>query len=293
MYFNDMLGHFDIDPKQVLAIRHTPSEPQFKKDFLRLVLPRADLFNSYQQFQTKKVEKAMTEVAYLASFIGHQPGKAVFVGLYSIRGSKPFTHDEYWQLPAHVEMKTRFGVRGFTEEDGRSSILCFDLQEMVVFYGSWKGKLVVEWPPPEVSWWRRADRNNLRVFAVLEESLLDAAPPNWRELKLTWEALSELSPRWKAKLSEWRGIYYIFDHSTRMGYVGSAYGENNLLHRWLNYRISGDGGNALLRQRDPHNFEFTILERVSPDMEMERVVQLETTWKNRLHTRAPDGLNDN
>jgi hypothetical protein len=38
---------------------------------------------------------------------------------------------------------------------------------------------------------------------------------------------------------------------------------------------------------------FTILQRVSPDMEAEDVIQLEATWKKRLHTRPPHGLNDN
>ena len=67
----------------------------------------------------------------------------------------------------------------------------------------------------------------------------------------------------------------------------------NLLGRWLNYAASGHGGNRLLRQRDPQHFRFTILERVSPDMYAEDVIRLESTWKERLHTRAPHGLNDN
>ena len=76
-------------------------------------------------------------------------------------------------------------------------------------------------------------------------------------------------------------------------YVGSAYGENNLLGRWLNYAARGHGGNRLLRGRDPTGFRFTILQRVSPDMEATDVIRLEATWKQRLHTRHPCGLNDN
>ena len=72
-----------------------------------------------------------------------------------------------------------------------------------------------------------------------------------------------------------------------------GYGSENLLQRWLNYAASGHGGNRLLREREPENFQFTILERVSPDMDAEDVITLETRWKKRLHTRSPDGLNDN
>jgi hypothetical protein len=66
-----------------------------------------------------------------------------------------------------------------------------------------------------------------------------------------------------------------------------------LSKRWKNYGISGHGGNALLKKRDPKQFSFTILPRVAPDMDMKDVIRVEDTWKKRLHTRAPDGLNDN
>ena len=83
----------------------------------------------------------------------------------------------------------------------------------------------------------------------------------WDELDLAWNQLGILPKRWQAKLAEWRGIYYIFDASDGKGYVGSAYGADNLLGRWRNYAASGHGGNRLLRERDPQGFRFTILER--------------------------------
>ena len=174
----------------------------------------------------------------------------------------------------------------------RPSCLWFDLT-LQDFYSDWKGKLIVNWPPPERSWWRRADRNTIPVHAVLEDSALDAAMKKWDELDLTWNQLAILPKRWQATLAEWRGIYYIFDASDGRGYVGSAYGTDNLLGRWRNYAASGHGGNRLLRERDPQGFHFTILELVSPTMDADEVVRRENTWKERLHTRKPYGLNDN
>jgi hypothetical protein len=113
------------------------------------------------------------------------------------------------------------------------------------------------------------------------------------ELDLTWNQLSILPKRWQAKLAEWRGIYYVFDTSDGKGYVGSAYGPNNLLGRWHKYAASGRGGNRLLRERDPQPFHFTILELVSPTVDADEVIHRENTWKERLHTRKPNGLNDN
>ena len=250
---------------------------------------KPEVFNAYQQTQTEQAERAMTTARYVASFIGSDAGKAVFVGLYSIGESKPLTFEQYWRVPAYVEMKA-YEMKGF-DPSVRSTVLWFDLI-LTDFYAEWKGKLIVGWPPPERSWWRRAHRNEIKVLAVLEESAFDSAMPEWEEMDLSWDELRVLPTRWKARLSEWRAIYYIFDTTDGKGYVGSAYGGTNLLGRRLGYAARGHGGNVSLRQRDPNHFRFSILQRVSPDMDAGDVIRLEATWKERLHTRAPSGLND-
>lgn len=182
-------------------------------------------------------------------------------------------------------------MRGFAEEDDRKSVLWFDLT-LTDFYADWKGKLVVAWPGLERSWWRRAHNNDFRILAIHEESVLSVQMPSWDSVDLSWTELSFLPFSWRTKLSEWRAIYYIFDMSDGKGYVGSAYGGENLLQRWLEYAATGHGGNRQLRQRNPNNFRFSILQRVSPDMEPDEVIRLENSWKDRLHTRTL-GLNDN
>lgn len=99
--------------------------------------------------------------------------------------------------------------------------------------------------------------------------------------------------RWKLALAQWRGVYFIYDKATRMGYVGSAYGVDNLMGRWTHYAASGHGGNRLMRAREPKDFIFSILQRVSPDMDADEDIALENNWKERLHTRALLGFNDN
>jgi hypothetical protein len=205
----------------------------------------------------------MTAARYIASFIAYGGGKALFVGLFKIGRTRPLTHAQYWRLPAYIELK-KLGMTGFMGT--RPSCLWFDLK-LMDFYVSWKGKLVVNWPPPERSWWRRAHRNDIPVQAILEDSALDAAMEEWNELDRTWSEIGILPKRWQAKRSEWR--------------------------RWRRYEKSGHGGNRLLRQHDPQNFRFTILELVSPNMEAGDIIRLEASWKERLHTRQPHGLNDN
>ena len=290
MNFGDLLGAVGFDPEQVIVMRHRPPERELNRVLPWLAAEKPDVFNAYQQTQGEKVEKAIQGARYVASFIGDRPGRALFIGLYEIGKTRPLTFDEYWRVPAYAELKT-FGMKGFVEGT-RDHCLWFDLQ-LLDFYGHWKGKLVIGWPPPELSWWRRAHRNDFPVIAVCEDSALDAAMPDWTQLVLSWDELSMLPARWRLVLSQWRGIYCIRDHSDGQSYVGSAYGADNLYGRWRNYGATGHGGNALLRERDPHNFSFSILQRVSPDMDLEDIVRLEASWKDRLHTRAPLGLNDN
>ncbi len=294
MNFNDLLLNNNIDPTHVLVLRHRPPEREFRKKLPWLAVKRPDLFNAYQQTQSERLERAMaamTGAGYIASFIGQEAGKATFIGLYSIGESKPLSYKKYWKVPANIELKS-FGMKGFTGEK-RSSVLWFDLELMTGFYASWKGKLIVSWPPPELSWWRRAHRNEIPIHAILQDSALDPNIPEWNTIDLAWEDLRILPKNLESALLHWRGIYYIFDTSDGKGYVGSAYGKDNLLGRWRNYAASGHGGNDALRKRDPHNFQFTILERVSPDMKDSDTIQLENSWKERLHTRKPYGLNDN
>jgi hypothetical protein len=294
MNLNQLLQGKGIDPRHVLVLRHRPNEPELNKVLPWLAAEEPEIFNAYQQTQGERVERAMqamTGTGYVASFMGREPGKTLFVGLYSIGESRPLTREEFWEVPAYVKLKA-FGMRGFADERASASVLWFDLT-LTDFYADWKGKLIVGWPPPERSWWRRAHRNEIPVIAVLEDSALDSAMKPWNEIEFTWEELAILPTRWRSKLSEWRGVYFIFDTRDGKGYVGSAYGDSNLLGRWRDYAATGHGGNRLLLLRDPRTFQFTILQRVSPDMDARDVVQLETSWKKRLHTYPPYGLNDN
>lgn len=128
------------------------------------------------------------------------------------------------------------------------------------------------------------------VRAILEAPDFDTPPPDWRDIVLTWDELRVMPTRWAHALSEWRGVYYIFDGASRQGYIGSASGKENIYGRWAAYAMDGHGGNVALKGRNPTEFRFSILERVSPDLDRAAVLRLESSWKERLHTLA-DGLN--
>jgi len=258
---------------------------------MRKVLPwlaaeKPEAFNAYQQAQNPNVEKVLMKADIVASFIAQEGEKALFVGLYRRGKWRTVTNDQFLAIPAIAELRP-FGQRGI---EGRETCLWFELERTDI-YSEWKGRLVVKWPSGRL-WWRWAKSNSFPIHAIHEESLLDAEMPSWDRLSLTWEELRVLPTKWKAALRQWRGIYYIFDLKLARGYVGSACGGENILGRWQNYAESGHGGNKKLKEQDQKNFLFTILQRTSPDMERDNVLQLEASWKDRLHTRD-FGLNDN
>ena len=74
--------------------------------------------------------------------------------------------------------------------------------------------------------------------------------------------------------------------------AGSAYGNDNIYGRWRAYASNGHGGNVGLKNRAGNSMRFSILQRVSPDMEPADVIARENSWKIRLHTRE-FGLNRN
>jgi hypothetical protein len=184
------------------------------------------------------------------------------------------------------------GMSGIKATDDRSEVLEFTLP-LTAWHKDWLGRLVIRWPGLERSWYRWADRNEFPVEAITEESLLAQKVPSWDQMILEWRELAILPTSWRAALSQWRGIYLIIDVSDGKQYIGSAYGLENILQRWLGYARTGHGGNRLLRERNPENFRFSILQRVSPDLDDASVISVESTWKERLATRVPMGLNEN
>ena len=290
MQFNDLLSKEGIDPKDVMVLRHRPGERKLRKVLPWLVDENPKLFNAYQQTQGKRVEKAMQRAKFVASFIGHEAGKALFVGLYKNVGkARSLSFAQFWKMPAYRELKSKYEMLGMTHKHRKC--LWFNLVRQE-FRAEWLGKLIVSWPGKELSWWRWADRNEFRIHAIADDSMLDHGIPEWKELTLNGDELGTLPRKWRDELSRWRGIYFILDESDGKGYVGAAFGDENLFGRWRAYGKSGHGGNKLMRGRDPKHFRFSVLQIVPHDMEASAVQSLEKSWKDRLHTRE-FGMNDN
>ena len=286
--FNDLLRKSDIDPATVMVMRHRPTEKGLRRALPWLAAERPDVYNAYQSSHGEVVENALARKEWLASFIGHVPGRALFVGLYRVAGHRRITAASFHRNKLNQAL-CELGSRG--PQDDRLA-LWFDLV-LSDFLSEYKGRLVIGWPGIERSWWRRAERNTFSVDAIAQESLLVGRMPEWSSLVLPWRELKVLPSNWRSANSQWRGVYYIFDSKSGKGYVGSACGSDNILGRWLGYSASGHGGNKLLKGLDAEDLEFSVLQLLPHDADPEEVRRLESSWKERIHSRAPFGLNAN
>lgn len=283
---NTLLEGAGISPSEVIVARHTPKEPSLRRVIRSIVAERPDLFRTFQSVQAERLEGAMTRRGWMASFLDDGPTGAIFAGLFQVGVGRRVSQAEFQAEPGNAELL----ALGMDETWTRDPLM-FPMSDCEELSG-WIGKLCIAWPGNARSWWRLADRNVFTVEALHAESAFSRGMPPWEEIVLSWGELQLLPASWRARLSEWRGIYYIFDAKRERGYVGSAYGSENLLGRWRNYAVSGHGGNVELRASHAPDLRFSILQRTSPDMLPEDVIALEGRWKSRLHTRA-HGLNVN
>lgn len=289
---NQLIEASGLDPSRVLVFRHRPYEPQLNKIFDWIVAERLDLFECYQSTHAPNTESALERASHVVSCIRYKPKQALFVGLYELSGTnRVLSLTECVARPLHQELIS-LGMSGSKATDNRLSVVEFGL-ELTKWQAQWSGKLIIEWPGLERSWYRWLDRNTFPVAAIAEESRLKGPMPVWSDIALDWHQLAILPSDWRAALSHWRGIYLIIDQSDGLQYVGSAYGTANIMQRWSEYARTGHGGNKGLRSRDPNQFRFSILQRVSPDLPEAEVIALENSWKERLRSRAPFGLNEN
>lgn len=286
MNFNDLLKKHDIDPDGVLVMRHRPKDRELNRVFPWLITAKPEVFNAYQQTQGSTQEKQLSKASHLAAFYGNEPQRATLIGIYKVAGYESLPMS---RIAAKPEIKALWK---HMPRDTAESRLWFDLQPTTVM-SDWQGKLIVQWPGKEIVWSRWASQNELNVISILDTSVFAGKNSDWRELDLSWNDLQIMPQKLNEMLRSWRGIYYIWDETDRSGYVGSATGTDGFLGRWLNYRDSGDGGNKLLCTRSPENLRFTILEWASPEMSSREILEREKSWKIRLHTRSPGGLNGN
>lgn len=276
---------------------HSPREGELLQHLPGLVRTRRKAMETYQAAHSKNAERALSRGRpWVASFVktgagrGNGTSAMLFAGLYRNPGPRFMPREEIESHPEVRWLHDTFGSFAEILSPNWTHWTWFDL-ELSEQLSDLQGRLVIEVRLTQ-SYVRLAENIDAPVLAIHQESRFDAAPPSWRQMTLNAGILQALPNAWASRLQEWRGVYLIVDESDGQRYVGSAYGEENLLGRWQKH-VSGDVGvTSGLSQRDPRNFRFSILELTAPTALSEDVIAVESSWKERLHSRV-FGLNEN
>jgi hypothetical protein len=69
-----------------------------------------------------------------------------------------------------------------------------------------------------------------------------------------WSKIEGLPKIWIEILKRTAGVYLLTCRKTKEQYVGSAYGEEGLWQRWMQYAITGHGSNISLKSRERSDY---------------------------------------
>ncbi|WP_299836951.1 GIY-YIG nuclease family protein [uncultured Jannaschia sp.] len=293
---HDVLDRAGIAPTDANVMLHSPNHGNPEQVLPSLVKTRRRAMEAFQSLHSVGAEAALKRGRpWVLSFvkIGQDVptshSRMLFAGVYRNQGHRHRPKEEILADPEIVFLRETFSYLDRLETSAElQKRVWFDLP-MDDALTELQGRLVlsVRLTPNYV---RRAENLEATVRAIHEASVFDADPPDWRRWVLPAAQLRAIPPGWAARLREWRGIYLIVCRDDGARYVGSAYGETNLLGRWQAHVARDFGVTAELAARDPATFDFSILERVSPDMQVDTITKLEQGWMQRLHTRT-HGLN--
>lgn len=194
MRFNDLLEGAGIAPERVLVMRHTRKEVKgFAEKLLEWARNKPATYNAHQRFQSirKKGRKTrryagekLNEVDYLASFIGHGPRRALFVGFYRVGKSEIISREELLAKREFRPLKN-LKPRPYPLGDHRN-YWWFSLRLLPEF-ASMKLKLEIVWDRGEIHWCHRASEFPFPIIrgasAVQRVDGIGSRLPSRRELK--------------------------------------------------------------------------------------------------------------
>ncbi|MBY6166832.1 GIY-YIG nuclease family protein [Pseudooceanicola nitratireducens] len=293
MLFQDLLRLHDIPEQDVALCLHKPADPIVRRAVRVLAQERPDLFEAYQSTHAPQPEATVRARGFMASFIATSDGEVTFAGLFRREIGPILSLDDWLGDDVRREMLQRV--------DGHRSDLvqvALGLVGRALFalsrvdrFASLEKRLICH-DPGGRAYMRLAETTPLEVLELSRVDRISPPMPEWTELSLSCEEIRQLPAEWAVALRNWRGIYLIVDERDGQRYVGSAYGQENLLGRWRNHVARDRGVTRDLQSRDPATFRFSVLELLAPTAVVEDVVARENSWKLRLDTRR-HGFNGN
>lgn len=272
--FNALLQDAGLKLSQVRLLRH---ETQAHGGLTPYSLWRDNpiAFDDYQRLQ-KRSRRGYFAGSHWTSFVVDPAGATLFVGIYEVSLAGEVPSD--WVDPLAGR---RFDWSDYEMYDLRPSRI---LSEYV-------GRLVIDWGAGTRQW-SQLSANQDKIITELRRQFIEPQFPGFDRFISQMSELEQLPSAWKAVLSSTRGIYLLTCPTTKEQYVGSATGAGGFLARWMEYAVTGHGGNVALKSRDPSDYRISILQTAGSAAGVDEILAMELLWKQKLQSREM-GLNRN
>jgi len=178
--------------------------------------------------------------------------------------------------------------------------------ETLTQYQKYFGRIIVRFhnSSQNLIRWAKGLIEKLEVIEVLPESFNDDDFPGYENIDLSWDDLNRVISRkdWKTALENQKGVYLITDTNTGKLYVGSAYGKDMILGRWITYAKSGYDKNEIENGEYPNKkfqelvkkegmgyikkyFRYSILDIFKSTIDDKAIIARESRWKEVLLSR--------
>lgn len=224
--------------------------------------------------------------------IGHfhnSPKKRWFKERDIVIGLAQIKNDEWLLIDISRITKS---YNNFWDEKTESTVNTFYEHEKLVEYEKYFGRLIVQFHKNNAFVTLSGGRiDDFLIKELLPNNLDNDIFPGYDKVNISWRELRRVVQRdvWKTVLQNQKGVYLITDISTGKNYVGSAYGDNMILGRWLAYVATGHGGNVELKKLSfeyiQENFRYSILDIYKSTTDDKVIIERESWWKDVLQSR--------
>jgi len=240
-----------------------------------------DYFQAEQDYVKKTSKKGpFHDCKAIISFIKTTGKFAKFKGVYLVKEHRSFTDNDRQRAP------------NILKNNLNNSVFWYDLEEQHEFR-ELKDRLIIEFTNPQ-SWCLIMDVPIFEIRPIEPEILF----PGFQDLILTWDQLKAICKNplvhkeYSTALKSTAGIYRIIDHLDGAAYIGSASGLEGLWQRWSEYAQTGHGDNEELKERNPKDFQWSIIRTLSGAMSRSEVRKIEKIEKDK-HGSKVHGINNN
>ncbi len=159
--------------------------------------------------------------------------------------------------------------------------------------GKYSGRLIIRFRNTAQNMVRHASSviEKCEVVSILPDVFEEDLFPGYDRVNISWDILARVleNAAWKSALRNQKGVYLITDSLTGKCYVGSAYGEEMILGRWMAYAETGHGGNVEFKkvrfEYIKKNFRYSILDIYKSNTDDQIILEREGWWKELLLTR--------